>query len=733
MGAILPFLVPVLLGIGALFALWVIYKALGIRVIPNDKYGVVERWWSPKGSLKDTFIALNGEAGYEPEIIRGGVHIRPGLMYRVSTFPQITIPQGQIGYVYARTGVPLPEGQTMAKAIPVETFQDVRRFLAEGGQQGPQQGLLLPGVVAINLAQFVVFTEQKTYYLPLGGESEKQQIDAMAATIRNRDGFKPVVISGEGDKCGVVTVHDGPSLESDTTGQNLICPIVGNDPQVPDTYHNNFQSPDNFIKAGGYRGRQLQVITDGTYWINRIFAEVELIDKTIIEVGFCGVVVSYVGKAQGADVSGAEFLHGELVAEGERGVWVEPLKPGKYAINKYAYKVVPVPTTNVILNWKSNVTNEQHKFDEGLSEIRIITKDAFEPQLPLSVVVHIDYKKAPFVIQRFGDPRRLVEQTLDPMVSAYFKNIGQTKTFIELLQKRGDIQNQATQEMKERFALYNLELEEVLMDTPTAGNDPEKRIEGLMGQLRDRQVATEQLDTFEKQRIAAVKDRELKEAKAIAEQQTQLTESSIKIQVQENSGKAELAKAQQDATKVKVTAEAQAEQVRLAAKADSDRIRMMGEAEADAIARKGIAEGISIAEQVDAFAGRPELKLASEIVPKIASALADGQIQLVPRTLVQMGAGDGQPADGSALLTALIAGKVMGVSFDAPPTETDAPAKERSPRAEAIRSQLVASASAAPTETAPVAAPVEPATDSEDDADASAEGSRKPRSKKSQN
>src|SRR5262245_53810204 len=54
--------------------------------------------------------------------------------------------------------------------------------------------------------------------------------------------------------------------------------------------------------------------------------------------------------------------------------------------------------------------------------IALITKDAFEPSLPLSVVVHIDYRQAPLVNQRFGDVKRLVEQTLDPMVAAYFKN-----------------------------------------------------------------------------------------------------------------------------------------------------------------------------------------------------------------------------------------------------------------------------------------------------------------------
>ncbi len=60
--------------------------------------------------------------------------------------------------------------------------------------------------------------------------------------------------------------------------------------------------------------------------------------------------------------------------------------------------------------------------------------------------------KAPLVVQRFGDIKRLVEQTLDPMVSAYFKNIAQTKTLIQLLQERSEIQSKSGEEMREKFA-----------------------------------------------------------------------------------------------------------------------------------------------------------------------------------------------------------------------------------------------------------------------------------------
>ena len=157
-------------------------------------------------------------------------------------------------------------------------------------------------------------------------------------------------------------------------------------------------------------------------------------------------------------------------------------------------------------------------YDENLAGSLADHEDAFEPSLPLSVVVHIDYRKAPLVIQRFGDIKRLVEQTLDPMVSAYFKNIGQTRTLIQLIQDRSAIQQIAGEQMKEKFAQYNLELQEVLIGTPTSGA-PGGQIEQILTQLRSRQIATEQVETYNRQEVAAVKERELRETEERARQQ----------------------------------------------------------------------------------------------------------------------------------------------------------------------------------------------------------------------
>ncbi len=622
----------VILIIGFFVLLWLI----GFRVIPNNKVGIVEKWWSFKGSLNEQIIALKGEAGYQPDLLRGGIHFLTPLMYKVRICPLVTIPQGQIAYVFARDGEPLEPIQTLGKIIPgSNNFQNVRGFLQNGGQRGPQRGIIREGTYAFNLAQFVIITEDRTHYLPMGNNAEQGAITKMAEVLQERNGFSPIVIKGADDKVGIITVHDGPSLNKD----DIIAPTVGDDSRNPETYHNNFQDPEKFLKAGGFRGRQYQVIVEGSYFINRLFATVELIDKTIINVGFVGVVVSYIGP-KGVDSTGDNYKHGELVDSGSKGVWQQPLMPGKYAFNTYAGQVIRVPTTNIILKWISNQSGF-HKYDENLKEVSLITKDAFEPSLPLSVVMHIDYRKAPLVIQRFGDIKMLVDQTLDPMVSAYFKNIGQTKTLIQLIQERNEIQRNSSQEMKDKFNHYNLELEEVLIGTPAASVNDNK-IEVILAQLRDRQIAVEQVETYSQQQKAAVQERTLTEARSRAAQQRVLTESEINIQVQGNQGEAEYRRSLQEAAKIKAIAAAEAERE----------------------SRVGIGKAIAIEEQVRAYGGS-QYQVIQDIMNKFTAAVQTAGIDIVPKTVVNMGSGSGQNSAANAfeLLLGLLVNEKLGVNL----------------------------------------------------------------------
>ncbi|MEA2751241.1 MAG: hypothetical protein QOI41_5384, partial [Myxococcales bacterium] len=382
-----------------------------------------------------------------------------------------------------------------------------------------------------------------------------------------------------------------------------------------------------------------------------------------------------------------EYKHGELVRKGERGVWSEPLLPGKYAFNTYAGKVITVPTTNFILKWTKGEVGS-HRFDENLSEVSLITKDAFEPSLPLSVVVHIDYRKAPLVVQRFGDVKRLVEQTLDPMVAAYFKNIGQTRTLIQLLQERSMIQAISSEEMKTRFTHYNLELEEVLIGTPAAGPN-DKHIATILEQLRSRQIAEEQIETYARQERASGKERELREAMARADRQKQLTESEVAITIEANQGRAAYERSVQAAAQMRTMAEAEAMQMRTLGEADAARVRVMGEAQADKVARVGIAEAVAIEEQVRAYGG-PKFQVTQNVMKGFTDAIGSSKVDVVPKIVMGGSGTGGNGANGSVMetLLALLLSDKLGEAGGSTLGDGGESSKSRTPELDTMRTRI---------------------------------------------
>ncbi len=619
-----------------LILVWATNKWTGVVVyIKNDEYGVVEKLWSFGGSVKAGFMSLNKEAGFETDLIRGGLHFFPPWQFRIHKQKMITVQS--LAYVYARDGKPLPAGQTLARTPDGVFFEDARGFLAGGGQRGPQRQIVRQGVYAFNTALFVVMTGDKVYAIDVG--ADKDALDQMRRTIEDRNGFEPVIIRDTDDVIGIVTVHDGPVLEHGA----IIAPAVGMDRNDLHTFHNSFQDIDHFLAAGGWRGRQEQVLVEGTYWINRLFATVETRPKKVVAIGTVGVVISYTGDS-GVDVSGDDYKHGSLVDKGRRGVWADPVPPGKYPFNPFAYNVIDVPTTNFVLRWIES-RREDHGLDSNLAEIRLITKDAFEPILPLSIVVHISPENAPKLIQQFADVKRLVDQTIDPMVSAYFKDAAQNLTMLQLINDRSKLQEEAKEAMRGRFAAYNIDIQEVLIGTPRASVG-DNRIETLLDQIRGRQLAAEQQETYGAQRKAAGEQQKLNEAIASAAQQTALTESTIQITVAENQGKAALMRKQQEAQGIRVTAEANAYQT-----------VQDGESKAKAIAAIGTAEGSAIKAKVEAFTGEgARWQIQQTIAEILGRAIEQSKQPLVPNIMINGGGGDGESgSNNTTMLTALMA------------------------------------------------------------------------------
>src|SRR5476651_882960 len=83
-------------------AVLILFHVSGIvRYVANNRVAIVEKLWSGRGSISDGLIALQGEAGFQPDVLRGGFHFFFPFQYRVHIQSLVTIPQGQIGYVFA--------------------------------------------------------------------------------------------------------------------------------------------------------------------------------------------------------------------------------------------------------------------------------------------------------------------------------------------------------------------------------------------------------------------------------------------------------------------------------------------------------------------------------------------------------------------------------------------------------------------------------------------------------
>src|ERR1043165_3014586 len=271
-------------GIAVVILLLCLPRLLGIVYIPHTQVGIIEKIWSSKGSLREgQIIARNGEAGYQARVLRSGIHFGwYPWQYRIHKEPLVVVAEGKMAYVYARDGVPLEPVQTLGRTVESNHFQDATAFLETGGQRGRQRGILREGVYAINLALFVVITEERVFSGPVKESADRYE--SWKAQLASLHAFDPVVIgAGQSrfiahladtsaseagsppslaaaspdfnpstDTIGVVSIQDGPTIGSG----EIIAPEVKG---VPGKDHNYLQDPEEFLQLGGKRGKPLEL------------------------------------------------------------------------------------------------------------------------------------------------------------------------------------------------------------------------------------------------------------------------------------------------------------------------------------------------------------------------------------------------------------------------------------------------------------------------------------------
>lgn len=606
--------------VGILVLTIVFYKFVlrvffGMVIVPEDKVGLVTKKFVLFGENKELpdgrIIATLGEAGFQAKTLAPGLYFWKWIwQFEISMGNFTIIPEGQIGLVLAKDGAEIPTGNILGRAVDCDNFQDAEKFIMNGGQKGRQTSYITSGSYRINTLLFQV---------------------SVTNMIRIQESM-----------VGIVTTLDGQPIDAGNIAGKLV------------DGHNNFQDFDKFISHGGNRGLQPQVILAGSYNLNPWAIQLEETPMTEIPIGYVGVVISYIGQ-EGKDLTGVEFKHGNIVEKGYKGVWSEPLGPGKYPINKYIMKVELVPTTNLVLNWAS-ARSEAHNLDKNLSTITVRSKDGFPFNLDVSQIIHVPTTEAPKVIARFGNMNNLVSQVLEPTIGNYFRNSAQDSDVIAFLSTRKERQDSAKFHIKKVLDEYNVNAVDTLIGDITPP-------ESLMKTLTDRKIAEEQKVTYDTQKQAQETRQGMEKETAIADMQKDIVTAQQSVEIAERTASAAVKKSEGEAASVKLAVSAEAEATKLRAQAEavatkaraeaeSSAVKLRAEAEAERISLTGKAEAEKILAVGKSTAEAYELSvkaLGNENFTryKITEELAKGNVKLIPDVLIGGGAsGNGTALDG---------------------------------------------------------------------------------------
>jgi uncharacterized membrane protein YqiK len=256
--------------------------------------------------------------------------------------------------------------------------------------------------------------------------------------------------------------------------------------------------------------------------------------------------------------------------------------------------------------------------------------------------------------------KNLVNEVLESAVGNYFRNSLQGLPAVTFIETRDEVQKQAEEYIRAYLSRYEVETRGVYIQDVVL---PAQLVEVLTA----REIARQQLTTYEQERTAEEKRVELEQVRGTAAMQADLSKSAVTIKIKQNDAEARKAEAEGTAAYARTTGEADAHVVRVKGEAQAHVVKATGEAEAAAIEAQGVARAIGYEKQ------RAALGSEATALVAVFSEIGDGHVKIVPDVLV----GSGTPVDGlAAMLTRRLSQngvKIPGVDGDEPSPEPERP------------------------------------------------------------
>ena len=614
-----------------------VIEAVDGEPMPPGRIFAPDRAENAHNNFQDpiAFIKQGGVKGIQMRTLPPGLWPIHPYLFRVSIAKATMIPSGKVGVVTAADGAPLDAGRLHGKAIEKHrNFQDAEAYIANGGQKGPQVEILTPGTYRI-----------MTQSMPIEGGTETKPglfyVRLFDATVINEN------------QIGLVEALDGAPLDP---RDYVATPVEG---------HDNFQDSNEFIRRGGQRGPQKDILLPGTYYINPLVFKV--IPETAKEIrpGEVAVIVSNVGKdpsdevrremaakvrermereekEQVADAAARlDKLEGEnrqaaeieeelltsdpadrrldegaheayVVPEGYRGIQETVVGPGRYYVNTLAITPIVIPTTNQTVEWTAGeVANTFDPFE-------VISKDGFTMQLEVRVVFRVKPEDAPFMVAKIGSIDKLIQNVMHPLIDSIFRNQASESSAMAYLQNRHEEQERAEARVRAHLLKYHVDVVNVLI---CHIHLPEE----LMKTQTEKILAEQRQNMFDAQREAEEKRIQLEKITAQANNQKDLMAATVGVEI-----------AGKRAEQRKAEAEGEAHYILQTGKAEAEKVRLMGEA-----------QGVAYREQTSAL-GPQGVALVETL-----KVIGEKNVRITPDILASGGSGDGAGGIGTLLLLSL--------------------------------------------------------------------------------
>lgn len=478
-----------------------IFTLMGTSIVyvGADQLAVKRQVYGFGGQLEEgRIIAINGENGYQADIIAPGFHFVPfiNVINDVEYFPVLEVPGGHYAMLEARDGLDLPEGAIMAPEWPTASFNqmlDARYFLTEGnGYKGRQVTVLRPGVYRINPYLFTATIGTSTSTITWSHNGERTSQTTLRTTETEvPQGFVGVVrsnVSNGNVTCTTEDVSVNPGNDS-----ALTVPLVNR----------------------GCRGIWNEVLRPGAYFMNAAAYNVELIDTRVqaweYKGGFTRRIVNLTVNDDGS-INQREVSNEEPV------------------LNSYADSAV------------------------------ICRVEGWDIPLELRAVIQIDPENAPIIVGSVGNISEVENRLISPVLRSEVRNVcGSQFTqesgvdeegnpvyttrptqVLDLVNNRPAMEASVEALMREAGANAGIEIREIRFGEPAI--PPEillaPRLERLSQELRT---------AYEQQQLAQEQRQEVTRAAALADEQPRLVAAEITRQEQEYLGQGQRAFLEQQA------------------------------------------------------------------------------------------------------------------------------------------------------------------------------------------